>query len=264
MIAAAAMANHSDNRLKSITLFAAQVDFKEAGELLLFIDQSEITYLEDIMWEKGYLDGPQMAHAFSMLHSNDLIWSQMIQNYLLGKRRPMIDLIAWDNDTTRLPIKMQSEYLHQLFLDNDLAQGRYKVGKQKIALLDITEQPIFVVSTLKDHVSPWKSVYKVHLYCGTEITFVLASGGHNAGIVSEPGHPRRNFQMMVHKPGEKHLSAENWQEAAPHLKGSWWPSWHQWLVQYSTKQKVIPPSIGNAEAGYPILEKAPGNYVLQK
>lgn len=264
MIAAATLASRSDTRLKSITLFAAQIDFKDAGELLLFIDQSEITYLEDIMWERGYLDGQQMAHAFSMLHSNDLIWSQMIHNYLLGKRKPMIDLIAWDNDTTRLPLLMQSEYLHQLFLNNDLAQGRYKVDKHKIALPDITDQPMFVISTVKDHVSPWKSVYKIHLFCDTEITFVLTSGGHNAGIVSEPGHLNRNFQMMTHKPEDKHLSAETWQELAPQFEGSWWPAWHQWLVLQSTSKKVLPPKMGNPKAGYPILDDAPGSYVLQK
>lgn len=262
MIAAAAMANNSDERLKSITLFAAQVDFKDAGELLLFVDQSQITYLEDIMWEKGYLDGTQMAGAFSMLHSNDLIWSRMIHDYLLGQRRPMNDLMAWDLDTTRLPYRMHSEYLHSLFLNNDLSQGRFKVQKKRVALIDINT-PIFSVSTLTDHVSPWKSVYKIHLFTDTDVTFVLTSGGHNAGIVSEPGHRGRVYQIATRKRGDKHINSDTWQEKAPEHTGSWWPAWESWLAQRSGS-KVIPPTMGNPKKDYPPLYDAPGIYVLQK
>ncbi len=261
MIAAAAMAGKSDKRFKSVSLFAAQIDFKEAGELTLFIDQSQVTYLEDIMWERGYLDGSQMANAFSMLHSNDLIWSRMIHDYLLGERRPMNDLMAWDSDTTRLPYRMHSEYLHHLFLNNDLAQGRYKVNKKKIALIDI-KLPIFAVGTLTDHVSPWKSVYKVHLFTDTEVTFVLTSGGHNAGIVSEPGHRGRSYQLLTRQKGGKHLSVESWQDKATHVKGSWWLAWQNWLVNQSG-QKVKPPSMGLRRRGLSILGDAPGSYVLE-
>jgi polyhydroxyalkanoate synthase subunit PhaC len=262
MIAAAAMASKSDNRLQTITLFAAQVDFKEAGEILLFVDESQISYLEDIMWERGYLDGQQMAGAFSMLHSNDLIWSRMIRDYLMGKRRPINDLMAWDLDTTRLPFRMHSEYLHDLFLNNDLVQGHFKVNKKKIALIDVNS-PLFAVSTLTDHVSPWKSAYKIHLFTDTDVTFVLTTGGHNAGIVSEPGHKGRKYQMATHKRGDKYITSEHWRESATEYKGSWWPAWQKWLVSYSG-EKIKSPTMGNDDKGYPVLCNAPGTYVFQR
>jgi polyhydroxyalkanoate synthase len=262
MLAAAAMAGNENNQLKTVTTFAAQIDFKEAGELQLFIDQSQITFLEDIMWEKGYLDGTQMANAFSMLHSNDLVWSRVIRDYFLDERRPMTDLMAWDADTTRLPFRMHSEYLHNLFLNNDLVHGRFKVNRKKIALADINA-PIFSVATVTDHISPWKSVYKIHLFTDTAVTFVLTTGGHNAGIVSEPGHPRRSYQMQTRKKDAKYINPESWQEIALNYEGSWWPAWENWLVTHSS-QKIPPPSMGKPKKGYPILTDAPGEYVAEK
>lgn len=260
MIAAAAMAGKSDDRLKTISLFAAQVDFKDAGELLLFVDESQVSYIEDIMWEKGYLDGSQMAGAFSMLRSIDLIWSRMIRHYLLGESESLNDLMAWDYDTTRLPFKMHSEYLRGLFLNNDLVEGRFTTHNGKVSLLDVNV-PMFTVSTTTDHVAPWQSVYKIHFFVETDITFILTSGGHNAGIVSEPGHPNRHFQMLLHKKGDKHITTENWQENAPHFEGSWWPEWQKWLASYSAEKTSLPP-IGNPTKGYEAICDAPGIYVL--
>jgi polyhydroxyalkanoate synthase len=262
-IAAATMAAYGDDRLKTVTLFAAQVDFREPGALSLFIDPSQVTYLEDVMWEKGYLDGSQMSWAFSMLRSNDLVWSRIIHDYLLGNRRPINDLMAWDYDTTRLPFAMHSEYLRELFLNNELVQGRYKVGKKKIALLDITT-PIFSVATVKDHVSPWRSVYKIQLYTDTNVTFVLTSGGHNAGIVSEPGHRGRTYQMQTRKSGDKHVSSETWLETAHQHQGSWWPAWQKWLEAHSSSEKIAKPSMGNPDQEITVLCDAPGTYVLEK
>jgi polyhydroxyalkanoate synthase subunit PhaC len=262
IIAAAAMAAESDDRLKSITLFAAEIDFKEAGELRLFIDDSQITFLEDIMWEKGYLDGIHMAGAFSMLRSNDLIWSRVIRDYLMGKRRPLNDLMAWDFDPTRLPYKMHSEYLRDLFLDNSIVQGNFKIWGKNVTLPEINI-PIFAVSTLTDHVAPWRSVYKLHLFTDTEITFVLTSGGHNAGIVSEPGHRHRTFQILTRKKQEKRLTPELWQDLAPRYEGSWWPEWQAWLEKNS-EDKVAPPELGNPQKGYMTICDAPGTYVFQK
>ena len=198
MIAAASMAAKSDDSLKTVTLFAAQTDFKDAGELLLFIDENQLAYLEDIMWEKGYLDGSQMAGAFSMLHSIDLIWSHVIRDYLLGQRQPISDLMAWDYDTTRMPYKMHIEYLRDLFLHNDLVERRFKISDDVITISAINV-PLFIVSTLKDHVAPWKSVYKTHFFADTDITFVLTNAGHNTGIVDPPGQPRSAYQMLMHK-----------------------------------------------------------------
>lgn len=262
MMAAALIAKRKDDQLKSITLLAAQVDFKDAGEILLFIDDSQLSYLEDIMWEKGYLDGSQMAGAFSMMRSIDLIWSRIILDYLMGERRPINDLMAWDYDTTRLPYKMHSEYLRKLFLNNDLVDGHYHLDGLPLSLLDINT-PIFAVSTSKDHVAPWKSVYKIHNFTDTDITFVLTNGGHNSGVVNEPGHPGRSYQLMTHKKGDKHHGPKHWQELAPQFEGSWWPAWHVWLANHSGKRQS-PPPLGNAESGYKVLCNAPGTYVFQK
>lgn len=257
-IAAAAMARDGDGRLASLTTLATQVDFSEAGELLLFIGESEVDYLESMMWKQGYLDGYQMAGAFQLLRSNDLIWSHMIHAYLLGERQPMNSLMAWNADLTRMPYRMHSEYLRQLFLNNDLASGRYQVEGHPVVINDI-RAPMFVVSTLKDHVAPWKSVYKIHLLADTdEITFLLTSGGHNAGIVSEPGHPRRHYQMRTHRERECYINPDIWQQTTPVSEGSWWPAWQNWLAGYSSDM-TAPPAMGNAH--YPALCDAPGEYV---
>lgn len=262
MMAAAEMGKKRDDRLKTITLFAAEIDFEEAGELQLFIDESQVTYIEDIMWGKGYLDGSQMAGAFSMLRSVDMVWSRMVHDYLLGERRPINDLVAWDYDTTRLPYRMHTEYLRRFFLQNDLVQGAIRLDGKNISLLDINV-PIFAVATVKDHVAPWKSVYKLHFYMKSEITFVLTSGGHNSGIVNAPGRPDQHFQMLLHKKEDRRMAPEEWLEKAPGYVGSWWPTWHEWLAAESIG-KVVPPNMGNPEAGYTILCDAPGTYVFQR
>ncbi|MGB5775424.1 MAG: alpha/beta fold hydrolase [Sedimenticolaceae bacterium] len=258
-IAAAAMARDGDQRLATLTTFATQVDFSEAGELMLFIGESEVAYLENMMAEQGYLDGIQMAGAFQILRSNDLIWSRMVRDYLLGQRQAMNDLMAWNADQTRLPFRMHSEYLRWLFLNNDLASGRYRVDGRPVAITDI-RAPVFAVGTIKDHVAPWHSVYKIHLLADAdEVTFVLASGGHNAGIVSEPGHPRRHFQMHTHRERETYIDPDTWRQDTPTQEGSWWPAWHAWLAQRSTGM-TAPPALGNKK--HPPLADAPGTYVL--
>jgi polyhydroxyalkanoate synthase len=261
-IAAAAMARDGDTRLKSMTLLAAQTDFTEAGELMLFVNEEQVSFLESMMWDRGILDARQMANAFQLLRSNDLIWSRMVREYLLGERRPLNDLMAWNADQTRMPYRMHSEYLRKLFLNNDLAAGRYRVDGRTIAVSDI-HVPIFAVGTVEDHVAPWKSVYKIHLLANSqEVTFLLTSGGHNAGIVSEPGHPRRTFQMASRQGGDVFEDAETWEQTTPRQEGSWWPAWQGWLSAHSSGLSD-PPSIGAPTAGYPPLEDAPGRYVLQ-
>jgi polyhydroxyalkanoate synthase len=143
-----------------------------------------------MMWEQGYLDTKHMAGAFQLLRSNDLIWSYRLHNYLFGERRAMYDLMAWNADATRMPYRMHSDYLRHLFLNNDFAEGRYRLEGRPVTPTDI-RAPIFAVGTENDHVAPWHSVYKIHLLADTDVTFVLTSGGHNAGIVSEPGHAGR-------------------------------------------------------------------------
>ncbi len=228
---------------------------------MVFIDESQVAYLENLMWDHGYLDAKQMAGAFQLLRSNDLIWSRLVHDYLLGERESMIDLMAWNADTTRLPYRMHSEYLRKLFLNNDLAEGRYEVGDRPIALSDI-RVPIFAVGTEKDHVAPWRSVYKVHLLVDTDVTFVLTTGGHNAGVVSEPDHPHRSYQIGTKKESEKYIDPETWQAIMPKRDGSWWPAWQNWLAEHSS-DRIPPPSQGAPERGYPPLDEAPGTYVLE-
>jgi polyhydroxyalkanoate synthase len=261
-IAAAAMARDGDERLKSISLLAAQTDFTEAGELMLFINESQVAFLEDVMWEQGYLDTKQMAGAFQLLRSNDLIWSRMLRQYLMGERDAMTDLMAWNADTTRLPYRMQAEYLRRLFLDNDLAEGRFHVGSRPVAVTDI-RVPIFAVGALWDHVAPWRSTYKIHLLADTAVTYLLTSGGHNAGIVSEPGHPGRRYQIATKRPEDKYEDPESWLRHAATHEGSWWPAWESWLAAQSSG-RAAPPRMGASERGYPPLEDGPGRYVLQQ
>lgn len=261
-IAAAAMARDDDHRLRTITLLAAQNDFSEAGELMLFIDEGQVSFLEDTMWYKGYLDTKQMAGAFQLLRSNDLVWSRLIQDYLLGERRPLNDLMAWNTDATRMPYRMHSEYLRSLFLNNELAEGLYLVDGRPIVIGDI-QIPIFVVGTVNDHVAPWRSVYKLQLFCSAEeITFVLVSGGHNAGIVSEPGHPGRSYRISSHKSDEKHIDPETWFATTPVKQGSWWLPLEKWISSYSVGP-VDAPTMGAPDKGYPALMNAPGSYVLE-
>lgn len=258
-VAAAMMAREDDTRLHSLTLLASQLDFEEPGELSLFIDESQIAYLEDIMWDQGYLDGKQMAGAFTLLNSKDLVWSKMVHDYLMGARRPVTDLMAWNADATRMPYRMHSEYLRSLYLNNDLAEGRYKVDDRPVVLADI-RLPMFVLGTIGDHVSPWRSVYKVHLLIETEITFVLVSGGHNAGIVSPPVSdvPKRSYQLTTHGRTARYSDPDTWQAHTPKNSGSWWPTWLAWLKERS-HQRVAPPQ---SDMNYPVLSDAPGEYVL--
>ena len=260
-IAAAAMARDGDERLASLSLFTAQTDFSEPGELGLFIDESQVSMLEAQMAEAGYLRGDQMAGAFQMLRSYDLLWSKMVQEYLLGDRRPMNDLMAWNADLTRMPAKMHSQYLRRLFLDDDLSEGRYPVGGRPVSLGDIG-LPTFAVGTLTDHVAPWRSVYKLHYLTPTEITFALTSGGHNAGIVSEPGRPRRSYRIGTRAAGASYVPPDRWLEQTPVQDGSWWPAWIAWLQERSGTP-VKPPAIGAPSKGYKPQYAEPGHYVLE-
>ena len=262
-ISAAAMARTGDDRLASVTLLAAQTDFSEPGELALFIDDSQLHFLESMMWSKGYLSADQMAGAFSLLRSNDLIWSRLVHDYLMGERTPMIDLMAWNADSTRMPYKMHSEYLEKLYLRNELAAGCFMVDGRPAALQNI-RAPMFVVATERDHVAPWRSVYKIHQLADTDVTFVLTSGGHNAGIVSEPGHSGRRFRTALKHNADTCLGPDEWVSAATQKAGSWWVDWHNWLAGHSSQERVRPPVMGAADKGYAPVSEAPGTYVFQR
>lgn len=255
-IAAAAMARDHDDRLASMTLLATQMDFTEAGELTLFINESEISFLEDMMWKNGYLDAAQMAGAFQILRSNDLIWSRLQRDYLMGERPKPNDMLAWNADSTRMPYRMHSEYLRRLFLENAFATGKFMVGKHPVSPRDI-RLPIFAVGTETDHVAPWKSAYKTGALTRSDVTFVLTNGGHNAGVVSEPGHLRRHYRMRLTRADEHSLPPDEWLAQTDPHDGSWWRAWSGWLASRSGS-KIAPPEMGEG------LCDAPGTYVLMR
>jgi polyhydroxyalkanoate synthase len=265
-IAAAKLARECHDCLRTVTLLAAQTDFTEAGELMLFINDSQVAWLEDMMWDKGYLDTSQMAGAFQLLRSNDLVWSTMVRQYLLGERAPVSDLMSWNSDATRMPYRMHSEYLRHLFLDNDLAEGRYRVDGKPVSLSDV-RIPIFAVATIRDHIAPWRSVYKLTWLTQSDITFVLASGGHNVGIVSPPGEankaPNRDYRIGTIANTDYHVDADSWMQGATRHPGSWWPAWAKWLEAWSG-EPVAPPPMGATAQGYAPQMDAPGSYVLQR
>jgi len=258
-IAAAGMARDNDDRLKSLTLFAAQTDFTEPGELGLFIDDSQLALLEDIMFEQGVLESSQMAGTFHLMRSNDLVWSRVIHHYLMGEPDKADALSAWSSDATRMPYRMHSEYLRTLFLNNDLAEGRFKLNGRRIALQDI-RLPVFVVGAEHDLVSHWRSVFKIHDLTGAEITFALANGGHNRGIVAPPGESGRYFRISTTAAKHRRPDPDAWAASAQRHEHSWWPAWFDWLNAHSSRL-VAPPPLGSESAGLAPLAPAPGDYV---
>jgi polyhydroxyalkanoate synthase len=258
-IKAALAGKSGEPALASLTLFAAEVDFEEPGELSLFVDESQIAMLEDLMSDQGFLDGKQLAGAFMMLNSRDLLWSKRTRNYLLGERDLPSDLMAWNADSTRLPARMHGEFLRGFYLNNDLAEGRFRVYGKEIALRDIAV-PVFAVATEWDHISPWRSVYKINLLVDAPITFLLTNGGHNAGIVSEPGRSDRHYRLATREAHAPYVGPDDWFESTGRREGSWWPAWQAWLAERSGAP-AAPPRMGNPERGLPPLEEAPGRYV---
>jgi len=256
-IAAAALARDGRaDELATVSLLAAQTDFTEPGEPGLFVDASELAALDALMWRQGYLDGSQMAATFQLLNARDLVWSRMMSEYLLGRRTKPNDLMSWNADTTRMPYRMHIEYLNDLFLNNDLADGRYCVDGRPVALSDI-DQPMFVVGTERDHVSPWRSVYKLLLYTHNPLTFLLTAGGHNAGIVSEPGHPRRFYRCATRGRAAPYRGPQAFFDESAPVDGSWWPRWASWLHGQSG-------GTVDARAVDEGLADAPGAYVFER
>jgi len=263
-IAAAELAAQDDERLASVTMFAAQTDFSEPGELSIFISPAQLAMLEAMMWKEGVLESRQMGGAFQLLRTYDLLWAPTIGTYLRGERVGVNDLMSWNADGTRMAYRMHTDYLHQLYLNNDLAEGRYVANGEQIELSDITV-PMFVVGTETDHVAPWRSVYKVgKLVRSADYTFCLTSGGHNAGIISGPQHPKRRHRVHTSRSGARLPSPDKYLEKIEPLPGSWWPTWAKWLEERSSARKVAPPPMGAPKQGLKPLGKAPGTYVLAK
>jgi polyhydroxyalkanoate synthase len=247
------MAAKRDRRISSATYFVTMVDFAEAGELSVFIDEQQLKALEARMSEKGYLEGRDMATTFNMLRANDLIWSFVVNNYLLGKEPFPFDLLYWNADSTRMPAKMHSFYLRNMYQRNLLvAPGGIKLGGVKIDLRRIAT-PSFILSTREDHIAPWRSAYAAtRLYRGP-VKFVLSASGHIAGVINPPGSKYGHWENDNNPP-----TAEEWLATATAHRDSWWPLWAKWVAEYAGSQvPVRHPGDGKLQP----LEDAPGSYV---
>jgi len=261
-IAAAAMARDGVERIRTLSLFAAQTDFSQPGELELFIDEAQLRWLERQMRRTGCLDSRQMAAAFALLRSGDLIWTRAVREYLLGRREPLSDLMAWNADGTRMPARMHGEYLRALYQRNDLAHGRLRAGGRPVSLSDI-RCPVFMVATVADHVAPWQSVYQLHRLTDAEVTFTLTTGGHNAGVVNPPpahgAAARRHYQIATRPAGDpaSTLDPQRWRDTTPSTAGSWWTPWQAWLGSHGSGE-AEPPALGHDGLDY---GRAPGWYV---
>ena len=262
-IAAAALANpknlhetHQIATLASMTLLAAQLDFRDPGDLGVFLDEAQVALLEDAMAETGYLSGQLMGSSFQLLKPRNFFWSELVGKYWLGAPVINDDLSAWNADVTRMPASMHSQYLHRFYLHNELAEGLFEVDGTPVSLEDI-HLPIFALGTVKDHVTPWESAYKVMRLTRSAVTFGLTSGGHNAGVLSVPGTPFHSYQQLTTQ-ADMHLdSPESWRQKAPTFEGSWWSEWHRWLVQHGSGTVLA-----DQRAAADSLGPAPGHYVL--
>jgi polyhydroxyalkanoate synthase len=260
-MAAAMLAAKGDSSLASLTLLAAQVDFSEPGELSVFITPGQIAMLEAMMSKTGVLESERMGAAFAMLRSRDLMWTPAVNQYVRGERPQLNDLMAWNADGTRMPWRMHSEYLERLYLKNELAQGTFTLNGTPVDLSRI-DLPMFVVGTETDHVAPWRSAYKIRgLTRSADYTFLLTSGGHNAGIVSGPVHPRRRHRILTWTTAKTALTADEWLQKADLHEGSWWPAWERWLADHSAAQQQPPrPPAAKGNDGVRFAD-APGTYV---
>ncbi len=264
LIAAAALAQAGDSRIETISLLAGQGDFSEPGELSLFISPSQLDMLEAVMHRAGVLESKKMGAAFALLRSQDLLWKPAVNSYLKGERDLPNDLMAWNADGTRMPWRMHTEYLTRLYLRNELARGEFTFEGQRLDLANV-RLPMFVVGTETDHVAPWQSVYKTRgLTRSNDYTFLLTSGGHNAGIISGPVHPKRRHRVRTWYDTFTSLPPDQWEHDTPVEHGSWWPAFDRWLTAHSTPQRVAPPALGNSAQGYPMLGDAPGQYVQDR
>ena len=239
--------------IESATFFTTMVDFAEPGELGVFIDEEQLALVEESMKDKGYFDGAKMAEAFNLLRANDLIWSFVINNYLMGKDPFPFDLLYWNSDSTRMPREMHSAYLRDMYQDNRLREpGGITLDGVPIDLSSI-DVPVYILSTREDHIAPWKSTYAATRLYGGPIRFVLAMSGHIAGVVNPPA-----ANKYGHFTGELAETPDAWLEAATAHEGSWWPDWDAWVSGHDDGE--VPAREPGAGA-LPAIEDAPGRYV---
>ncbi len=248
------MAAKKDARVKSATFFTTMVDFEEAGELGVFIDEEQLAALEEKMQKRGFLEGQEMATTFNMLRANDLIWSFVVNNYLMGQEPFPFDLLYWNDDSTRMPAKMHSFYLRRMYQQNDLVKpGEIELDGVKLDLRKI-KVPAYILSTREDHIAPWTSTYRATQIYNGPVRFVLAASGHIAGVANPPDAGKYSHWINEELPPD----AEAWFKGATELAGSWWPDWHRWV---SGLDKAMVPARIPGEGGLPAIEDAPGSYV---
>lgn len=252
-ITLAYMAATGDDRIASATFFAAQVDFRHAGDLKVFVDEEQLKALEQKMWKRGYLDGRYMRTAFNMLRSNDLIWPYIINNYLKGKAPFPFDLLYWNSDATRMPAANHSFYLRSCYLNNLLTRGAMEIGGVRLDLKKVTV-PIYDLATREDHIAPAKSVFLGAQYFGGPVRFVLSGSGHIAGVVNPVAKAKYQYWLGGQPEGE----LDDWMANATEHAGSWWPDWLAWIVaQNAERVPAREPGGGKLEP----IEDAPGSYV---
>lgn len=248
------MAAQGDDRIKSATFFVTLMDFRESGELNVFIDEEQIKALEDKMNKRGFLEGSEMATTFNMLRANDLIWSFVVNNYLLGNDPFPFDLLYWNADSTRMPAKMHSFYLRNMYQDNKLSQpGGISLAGTSIDLSKV-KVPAYFISTREDHIAPWRATYRGTKLLGGENRFVLAASGHIAGVVNPPEGGKYSHWLNTELPEDP----ETWFQGATEIAGSWWPDWQRWITALDKRMvKAREPGDGKLA----VLEEAPGSYV---
>ena len=246
-----------DKRIRSATFFTALIDFEQPGDLGVFIDDAQVMSMEEGMGEKGFLGGKSMSSAFNMLRSNDLIWSFYINNYLLGKEPNIFDLLYWNSDSTNMPGKMQSFYLRNMYLENNLCKPRgINVAGTDIDVSTI-DLPCYFISAQDDHIAPWKSTYSGAKLFSGPVRFVLGGSGHIAGIVNPPTKNKYGYRVG---PSKLPASVDEWFDQARQSEGSWWPDWNKWLRGRSRAQVDARTPGANGR----VLEDAPGGYVMKR
>jgi len=250
------MAAKDDNRINAATFFTTQVDFEKAGDLTVYVDEEQVKWIEERMEEKGYLAGSRMADAFNLLRSNDLIWSYVVNNYMLGKEPMPFDLLYWNSDSTQMPAGVHSFYLRECYLANKLALGKMLLDNVRIDLKKV-KIPIYNLAAREDHIAPLPSVFRLGQFMGGETKLVVAGSGHIAGVVNPP--EQRKYQHWTNdKPAN---TLEEWLKTATEHPGSWWPDWAEWITARSGAKITAPvPGDGKLE----VIEDAPGSYVRVK
>ena len=240
--------------MASTTFFATLVDFKRAGELEVFIDEQQVAALEKRMNERGYLEGSEMATTFNMLRANDLIWSFVVNNYLMGREPMAFDLLYWNADSTRMPAAMHSYYLRNMYLKNLLREPGGLTLKDTPIDLSKVKTPLYFVSTIEDHIAPWQSVYAGSRVFGAPVRFVLGGSGHIAGIVNPPSANKYGYWTNDARTED----ADAWLAGAAQHAGSWWTDWQAWVEKFAgAKVTARVPGKGKLK----VLEDAPGSFV---